>query len=323
MSLRSLEYFLAVAEELNFTKAAERLYISQQALSSQIQRLEAEYNAELFYRKPVLSLTRKGEEVQYWAQQILSADKMLRANLHDISENVRGHLCIGIARLRAGVMFPEIMERYRKAYPHVTFQLVDGNTVDFQNLLSENKVDMYFGINTGTGLNEVRVPLVTEEIWGCVSRDLKPDFFSEETATGDPDRLPDIRRLPDLPLLVPLSSNRIRHQLDQFYREGGVRPYIYFESSSQPLLYELARRGMGLAVLSPIVLYNQKQAADQMISFPICHALQENALSLVYRRDDPMPRYALDFIRIAQEVFQQYSDSLKSEVFYEMKRISV
>ena len=55
MNLRSLEYFLVVTEEMNFTRAAERLFITQQALSSHIQRLEAEYDAELFHRKPVLA----------------------------------------------------------------------------------------------------------------------------------------------------------------------------------------------------------------------------------------------------------------------------
>ena len=169
MNLRSLEYFLVVTEEMNFTRAAERLFITQQALSSHIQRLEAEYDAELFHRKPVLALTQKGEELRYWAQQILSAEKALRANLHDISINCRGRIRIGIARLRANAMMPDIMERYRKTYPNVTIELVDGSTDVLQGLLLENKVDMYVGVNVETGMNEVRVPLVEEEIWGCIS----------------------------------------------------------------------------------------------------------------------------------------------------------
>ena len=84
MNLRSLEYFLVVTEEMSFTRAAERLFLTQQALSSHIKRLEEEYDAVLFHRKPTLTLTQEGEELKYWAEQILSAEKNLRANLHDI-----------------------------------------------------------------------------------------------------------------------------------------------------------------------------------------------------------------------------------------------
>ena len=312
MNLRSLEYFLVVTEEMNFTRAAERLFITQQALSSHIQRLEAEYDAVLFHRKPVLSLTQKGEELRYWAQQILAAEKALRANLHDISANCRGRIRIGIARLRANAMMPEIMERYRKAYPNVTIELMDGSTDVLQGLLLENKVDMYVGVNVETGMNEVQVPLVEEEIWGCTSQSFFREQFSEEAEMHhflNNER--DIRTLRGLPLLVTQPSNRIRRQLDKYYLDGGIRPYIYFESNSQLLLYELARRSMGLAVISPIALFDRQQELDGMISFPICQSLRKNAMSLIYRRDDPMPQFAHDFIAVTEEVARLYSKSLK------------
>ena len=311
MNLRSLEYFLVVAEELNFTRAAERLYITQQALSSHIRRLEVEYDAEHFHRKPVLSLTQKGEELRYWAQQIMSADKNLRANLHDISENCRGRLRIGIARLRANAMMPGIMEQYRQTYPNVTIELMDGSTDMLQDLLLENKVDMYFGVNVEIGMNEVQVPLAEEDIWGCASQSFFYEQFpGEKEANRFLRKQRDIRTLKGLPLLVTLPSNRIRRQLDKYYMDGGVRPYIYFETNSQLLLYELARRSMGLAVLSPIALFDRQQELDGMVYFPIYQSRQKNAMSLIYRRDDPMPQFAKDFITVAQRVFHTYEDAL-------------
>lgn len=90
-----------------------------------------------------------------------------------------------------------------------------------------------------------------------------------------------------------------------------MRPYIYFESESQLLLYELARRSMGLAVISPIALFERQQELDDMIFFPICQSLQKNAMSLVYRRDDPMPQFAKDFITVTEEVAHLYVKALK------------
>ena len=318
MNLRSLEYFLVVTEEMNFTRAAERLFLTQQALSSHIKRLEEEYDAVLFHRKPTLALTQKGEELKYWAEQILSAEKNLRANLYDIGTNCRGRIRIGVARLRAFRMMPEIMERYRLLYPNVAIEVVDGATDFFRDQLQNNKLDMYIGVNVETGMNEEEVQLVSEAIWCYASRALLGQHFA-----GDAGELsaylagePDIRTLPALPLLVTQSSNRIRRQLDKFFYDGGTRPNIYFESNSQHLLCILAEKGMGLAVVSPVILYTNWEAIDKnpdLVAFPLCRELPENILSLVYRKDDPMPQYAKDFVRVVREVFTVYGRLLELE----------
>ena len=318
MNLRSLEYFLVVTEEMNFTRAAERLFLTQQALSSHIKRLEEEYDAVLFHRKPVLSLTQKGEELKYWAQQILSAEKNLRANLYDIGTNCRGKIRVGVARLRAFRMMPEIMDRYRLLYPNVAIELVDGATDFFRDQLQNNKLDMYIGVNVETGMNEVEVELVSEAVWCYASRALLAQHFAGDEAelnaylAGEPD----IRTLPALPLLVTQPTNRFRRQLDKYFYEGGVRPNIYFESNSQHLLCILAEKRMGLAVVSPVILYTNWEAIDKnpdLVAFPLCRELPENVISLVYRRDDPMSQYARDFIRVVREVFTVYGRLLELE----------
>ena len=318
MNLRSLEYFLVVTEEMNFTRAAERLFLTQQALSSHIKRLEEEYDAVLFHRKPTLALTQKGEELKYWAEQILSAEKNLRANLYDIGTNCRGKIRVGVARLRAFRMMPEIMERYRRLYPNVAIEVVDGATDFFRDQLQNNKLDMYIGVNVETGLNEVDLQLVNEAIWCYASRALLAQHFAGDEAelsaylSGEPD----IRTLPALPLLVTQSSNRIRRQLDKYFYDGGTRPNIYFESNSQHLLCILAVKGMGLAVVSPVILYTNWESIDKnpdLVAFPMSRVLPENVLSLVYRKDDPIPQYAKDFIRVVRDVFTVYGRLLDLE----------
>ena len=318
MNLQSLEYFLVVAEEMNITRAAERLFLTQQALSSHIKRLETEYDAVLFHRKPTLSLTQKGEELKYWAQQILTAEKNLRANLYDIGTNCRGRIRIGISRLRTFRMMPEIMERYRRLYPNVSLEVVEGFTAYFSDQLQHNKLDMYIGVNADTGMNEVNVELVSEAIWCYGTRHLLQEHFSgnEEELTAFLANEPDIRALPALPLLVTQPSNRIRRQLDKYFYDGGTRPNIYMEANSQHLLCILAEKGMGLAVVSPAILHTEWERIDNtpdLIAFPLCRALPENIISLVYRRDDPMPQYARDFIRVIKEVFTMYGRLLAFE----------
>ena len=216
-------------------------------------------------------------------------------------------------------MMPEIIDRFRRLYPNVAIEVVDGDTDFFRDQLQNNKLDMYIGVNVETGMNEVNVQLVSEGVWACVSRTLLRRYFHDDEAALD-DFLandPDIRTLTGLPLLVTASSNRIRRQMDKYFYDGGARPNVYFESSSQHLLCILAEKGMGLAVISPVILYDNWKAigdkASDMCTFPLYRELPENTLSLVYRRDDPMPQYARDYIRVVKEVFTAYGRLLAFE----------
>lgn len=322
MNLRSLECFLVVTEEMSFTRAAERLFVTQQTLSDHIKRLETEYDAVLFHRKPVLSLTQKGEELRYWAARILEEEKNLRANLSDMETSCRGHIRIGMARLRANRMMPEVLERYGDLYPNVSIEVADGNTDSYQEALQTNKLDMYIGSNVRPRAKEVALHLVSESIWACARPDLLQRYLAESGHTLESflKTGPDIRLLPKLPLLVHQTSNRGRQDLDKYFYDAGIRPNIYFECNSQPLLFDLAQRGKGMAFLSPIVLYNSWKETDgqlpDLCAFSLSQVLPKRVLSLVYRDDVPLPQYAQTFIRIIQEVFADYVRLLDLEEQY-------
>lgn len=322
MNLRSLECFLVVTEEMSFTRAAERLFVTQQTLSDHIKRLEAEYDAVLFHRKPVLSLTQKGEELRYWAARILAEEKNLRANLYDIGTNCRGHIRIGIARLRANRMMPEIMERYGDLYPNVSIKVTDGTSDTFQEALQTNRLDMYIGSNVRPRAREIDLHLVSEAIWACVRRDLLERHLVDagRTLASFLKNGPDLQAIPKMPLLVHQTSNRSRQDLDKYFYDAGIRPNIYFECNSQPLLFDLAQRGKGMAFLSPIVLYSSWKENDGQLPdlcvFSLGRVLPERVLSLIYRDDVPLPQYAQAFIRITQEVFAEYVRLLDFEEQY-------
>ena len=79
MNFSHLEYFLTVAQELNITRAAERLYISQQALSQHISKLEGQYGVPLFVRKPQLDLSYAGKTLLPHAERLLHEEKLVES----------------------------------------------------------------------------------------------------------------------------------------------------------------------------------------------------------------------------------------------------
>ena len=108
MNFLNLSYFLVAAQELNFTRAAQKLYISQQTLSNHIHRLEVELDTTLFERTPTQRLTPSGKALEKFAKQVLFLQSQFNNELHEIKEERVGELTIGCTRTRARVLLPRI-----------------------------------------------------------------------------------------------------------------------------------------------------------------------------------------------------------------------
>ena len=110
MNLLNLRYFLVAAEELNFTRAARRLYISQQSLSGHILKLENYFGVELFDRSPPMTLTSAGTCLMRYAKRMLDSVDELEKEVQDIKGSHSGELTIGITRARGAVYLPSSTE---------------------------------------------------------------------------------------------------------------------------------------------------------------------------------------------------------------------
>jgi len=313
MNLRSVEYFLITVEEMNFTRAAERLYISQQALSSHIKRLEDEYGVQLFERKPALHLTLEGEQMAFYGKQILDAEKKMRAAFSDISANCRGTLKVGISRLRSNVFFPDMWKYYHPSHPNISIELVDGNSSYLDDLLQAGKLDLYLGVNIPINSNQYRIELAQEAMYCCFTKDLLAQYYPDTWQRLLEDfqqEGADFDRIAGLPFATLRRGNKLRDELETFFAHYR-RPKLVFESDQQGLIYQCAKTGEGAGLLSPVIFYQfreeLRQMAEEFFLFPLQNNMQKNTFSLVYRKDYPLPRYASDFVQVACMVIRNYS----------------
>lgn len=186
---KSYEYFLALAEYLHFTRAAKHLYISQQALSDQIHRLEEELDTPLFVRKPKLKLTPQGELLQKMLQDMKHLEKNFYAKLDDISGVTAGTINIGMHSGRMRVLMPEILNAFYQRYPNVVIHTYSEQTRNYQRMLAEGTIDFYFGINAQAS-GEIEADAIALEpmclvictqalqrIWGDEFRQKLPELY--------------------------------------------------------------------------------------------------------------------------------------------------
>ena len=124
MNLLNLRYFLVAAEELNFTRAARRLYISQQSLSGHILKLENYFGVELFDRSPPMTLTSAGTCLMRYAKRMLDSVDELEKEVQDIKGSHSGELTIGITRARGAVYLPMILPKFNRDFPISKFILL-------------------------------------------------------------------------------------------------------------------------------------------------------------------------------------------------------
>ena len=109
MNFLNIEYFLVAAKELNFSKAAEKLYISPQSLSTHIAKLENELGVDLFHRDHPMRLTYAGEILAKSGQEILDRKNQTVDELRDIADSKKGKLSIGISHTRGMVFLPLVL----------------------------------------------------------------------------------------------------------------------------------------------------------------------------------------------------------------------
>ena len=114
MNLRSLEYFLIAAEELNFTRASERLFITQQALSAHIAGMEQELGSQLLLRRVPLELTYAGQVFLRYAQEIQRNLDSMDREFSDLAQAQAGVLRIGVSTTRSHAVMPLLIAPFQR-----------------------------------------------------------------------------------------------------------------------------------------------------------------------------------------------------------------
>ena len=198
MNFLNIEYFLVAAKELNFSKAAEKLYISPQSLSTHIAKLESELGAELFYRDHPMRLTYAGEILVKRGQEILDGKNQMIDELRDISDSKKGKLSIGISHTRGLVFLPLVLPRFHEEYPAVDIRVLEASTSKLDTALANGDIDIMISLMPFSNENVESVELSSEEMFMLV-----PDKIIDEDFPDNKDEILDrLQKKKELGLLL-------------------------------------------------------------------------------------------------------------------------
>lgn len=163
MELRQLRYFLAVAEELHFTRAAEKLRVAQPGLSLQIKQLEDELGVPLFERlKHRVNLTPAGRVFAVRARAALEQTSKAAEEAALVGRGEAGRLCLGFVSSAVVSVLPEILRRYREAVPNVAVELLELDPAEQLDGLRNGKIDLGV-MHAAVGTPELGAALLARE----------------------------------------------------------------------------------------------------------------------------------------------------------------
>lgn len=240
MELRHLRYFVAVAEELHFARAAIRLGIEQSPLSRQIQDLELDLRVRLFERtRRATSLTRAGERFMADARRILAdVDGSVRS-LRALSMG-DNPLRLGLAEGLAGAAFGRLLRLCREAQPSIAVVLVEGAMSQLMNLTSRGGLDAFLAAEPTATPDLESTPAWTERLMLVAPAAERESAGSVwlKSRVGDVFILPDAQALPGCAL-----------QIEALLKSKGLSPAGNVTAATPATLMRLVASGMGVGLL--------------------------------------------------------------------------
>ena len=259
MELRHLAYFVAVAEEANFTRAAERIPIAQPAISQQIRRLEAELGEALFVReRGAVRLTAAGEALLPHARATLSAAEGARQAIVALGGLMTGRLSVGLVQTRPHQRIAQLLGEFCRRYPAIELAVVEDDTDGLLAALTSGELDAalvglgpYHQIPPALG----SLPLAHEPLVVAV--------HPEHPLAARPS-VP-LSALRDEPLVTLTPGSGLRTTIEAACQAAGFKPRIAAETSDLTLLVDLAAEQIGVAILPQSVPQTSRLTKVELI----------------------------------------------------------
>jgi DNA-binding transcriptional LysR family regulator len=275
MELRQLEYFVAVIEEANFTRAAARLHVAQPGVSAQIRKLEAEVGQPLLDRSArTVRLTAAGSAALPHARAALAAVANVRLVVDELVGLIRGHVAIGMIT-SLSFDLPSLLAEFHHNHPAVEITLSEDNSDSLLGGLGAGRLDVaLIGSIEGRPAGIATQVIVDQPLVAAVA--LGHPLAGRASIT--------VSALAEHALISLPAGTGLRSQLENACASAGVRPRVALEASDPQILARLAVQGLGVAIL-PKSITDARPA--RLHALAITRPTMHGRIELAWRAEGP------------------------------------
>lgn len=285
MDFDQLETFLEVARLSSFSRAAEKRFRTQPAISSQIRALEEEVGAKLLDRSGgKVSLTASGKLFQKYVEDTLESRKAMLAAIGETERVPRGEIIVGANEGTCLHILPEVFSEFKKKYPDVAVNIKRADYAKILESVIDNSVD--FGVvSLPVTDNRLTVVLIHRDELVIIAPTHHP-LAKVKSAT--------VAEVAQFPLVVP-KVGHTRDALENLFHEHKLKPRYAMELDSSELLKRFVAADVGVGFIARSNVQEDVRAGV-LTAVPMSDAQIRRDLALVFRKDKALSRAALAFI---------------------------
>ncbi len=292
MNSRQLQYVVTLSEILNISQAAEKLNISQPALSKQILALEKEIGVTLFDRSTFpIKLTAAGESFVLDAREILFKEQKLKSSMNGFKTGKKGRLVIGISPFRAFYFLSDIIKKLQTEFEGLQIVLNETNSIQLHQDAADGKVDFaIINLPVDEALLKI-IPLEHEPVLLAIPREFAVKFSNRLPNKNEKYPVIDISECKDIPFITLSKNQELKQLFDKLCMVAQVSPVITTEVVSVTTAWSLAKAGVG-ATLLPIKFAENDYDKEKMILFQFKNSVSIRQPVIVYRKGLYLSDYA-------------------------------
>jgi DNA-binding transcriptional LysR family regulator len=310
MEIRHLEYFIEVARQKSFSKAADQMHISQPSISKVIKEIENHFGVILFYRTTkYVELTDAGEIILEQAEKIVSSFQNINANLVGDVKLKSGKIRIGIPPITGLTTFARLFGPFSKAYPNINIQLFE---------FGSKKIEI--GILDGTlDVGIICIPPRDQDLYEmiCSIRDplrlvLHPEHPFAKCAVMN------YANLINESFVLYSNDFSLNDLIMERCRQAGFRPNIIFETLQLELMTQLVADHFGIALLPSTVC--QHLDAKALVSIPLADPPVYLQLGMAWKKDRYISHATkewLQFVKNKVDFNDKDSDITRQQWFWD------
>lgn len=306
---QSMRYIYEVYKEMSFSRAAQKLFISQPSLSAAVKKEEERIGAPIFDRSTnPIHLTEVGQEYIRAVERIMDAENSFESYVSDLTTLKHGALTIGGTNFFVSYVLPPILSRFTASYPAIHITLVEGSTSELTEKLSAGTLDLLLDNSELDSLVFDRKVIQEDHLLMAVPVEFASNMevvpyalTAADVKAGhhlSPERTPvPMHVFRDDPFLLLHERNDTRERAMTICRENHFSPKIRLELDQQITAYNLACYGMGIAFVGDSLIQNVPKAKN-LLFYKLENRDSIRQISFYYKRNRYLSRALATFLEM-------------------------